>query len=254
MTKPIHINAGDTLVITGGSRGIGAAVARLAAKKKYNIALLWHSNHVSADHACQQARKTGIQCRTYQVDIRSLNQVRQCFGQVIRDFGSIRGLVNCAANHPERQSLLDMPNTEIEKTIDTIFSGSLYCMREAAGYMSTTQDGTGGVIINLSSEAACYGGNQLSVYAASKAAINTLTHSLARELANKDIRINAVSPGIIDTGQQSPCNPDDREKILTSIPMQRMGTAEEVAEAILWLMSKESRYITGTILSINGGR
>jgi NAD(P)-dependent dehydrogenase (short-subunit alcohol dehydrogenase family) len=152
------------------------------------------------------------------------------------------------------KSFLEIDAAQMQAIVATNLLGTFYCTKAAAQRMAHSAGGPGGAIVNVSSEAARFGGNRLSAYAAAKAGVSTFTIAIARELAAEGIRVNAVSPGVIDTDQHSDISAQRRTDLLASIPLKRMGSSEEVAQAILWLLSDDASYVTGSILSINGGR
>lgn len=244
------------ILITGGSRGIGAATAMLAAEKGYAVAVNYLKNKNAAEDIVQKIKNNGGNAIALGGDVAKEEDVLAFFKEAEEKLGNITALVN-NAGIIELQSLLK--NMTVERW-DRIFAtntrGSFLCAREAVKRMSVRNGGKGGGIINISSVAAKLGGAFEYVdYAASKGAIDTLTIGLAREVAADGIRVNAVRPGIIYTEiHASGGEPNRPERLKDMIPMKRPGNAEEVAEAIMWLLSDSASYITGTIIDVTGGR
>ena len=243
-----------TLLITGGSRGIGAATAIIAAEAGWNVAVNYLSNAVAAEEVVQEIRSLGREAEAIQGDIGSRGDIKNLFTEVDRIFGQLDGFVNNAAAIPSRMSFLDNSVDEITHVIETNLIGPMSCLREAAKRMSNTLGGSGGSIVNISSEAGRFGGRGITAYAASKAGINVMTIGLARELSSEGIRVNAVSPGIIDTESNATTNVNEFNERLSSLPMGRMGSTREVGAAIVWLLSEEASYISGAILPVTGAR
>ncbi len=245
-----------TLIVTGGSRGIGAACAFLAAKKGYKVAVNYASNEAAAKDVVTGIRSNGGEAIAVQGDVAVEGDILKIFRQAADQLGPITGLVN-NAGVLDQEARLDSINTDrISRIIAVNVIGSMICAREAVKAMSTKFGGNGGAIVNLSSIAAVLGAPALGVdYAASKGAIDSFTIGLAREVAGEGIRVNAVRPGIIDTEIHASFGiPDRVEKMKHAVPMQRGGTAGEVADVILWLMSNKASYVTGSIVDISGGR
>jgi NAD(P)-dependent dehydrogenase (short-subunit alcohol dehydrogenase family) len=244
------------VLITGGSRGIGAATALLAAQRGYAVAVNYVAHAQAADNVVQQIRAAGGTAISVQADVSVEADALRLFDAVDSQLGRLDALVNNAG-------VVDMPARVEAMTVQrltrmwaTNITSSFVCAREAVKRMSTLHGGRGGVIVNLSSAAARIGSpGQYVDYAASKAAIDTLTMGLAKEVAAEGIRVNAVRPGIIDTDiHASGGLPDRVAQMAPLVPMQRAGTAMEVAEAIVWLMSDASSYTTGAIVDVTGGR
>lgn len=245
----------DVVVITGGSRGIGAACARLAAKAGYDVCLNYVSNRDAASAVVSEIEAAGGTARAVAGDVGSNDDVIALF-KAADEMGTLKGLINNAGVLDVRSRIDEMTPERLERIMRTNILGSFFCAREAVIRMSTKRGGEGGAIVNLSSIAALLGApNQYADYAASKGAIDTFTRGLALEVAEEGIRVNGVRPGIIDTEiHASGGEPDRAQKLRDIIPMKREGSAEEVAEAIVWLMSGKASYVTGATLDVSGGR
>lgn len=243
-------------LVTGGSRGIGAATCLLAARAGYAVAVNYHSNSLAADEVVRQIRADGGTAITVQADVAHEDQVLAMFAKVDAKLGRISALVNSAGVVDVASRVDGMTVARLKRMFDTNVVGSFVCAREAVRRMSTAHGGEGGVIVNLSSVAATLGSpGQYVDYAASKGAIDTFTVGLAREVANEGIRVNAVRPGVIDTEiHASGGQPERAAQLAGAIPMKRPGTAMEVAQAVVWLMSDAASYTTGALLDVGGGR
>ena len=243
-------------LITGGSRGIGAATCLLAARAGFAVAVNYQSNSLAADEVVRQIRAEGGTAITVQADVAHEDQVLAMFAKVDAKLGRISALVNSAGVVDVASRVDGMTVARLKRMFDTNVVGSLVCAREAVRRMSTAHGGAGGVIVNLSSVAATLGSpGQYVDYAASKGAIDTFTVGLAREVANEGIRVNAVRPGVIETEiHASGGEPDRAARLAGAIPMKRPGTAMEVAQAVVWLMSDAASYTTGALLDVGGGR
>ena len=244
------------MVVTGGARGIGAATAKLAAARGYTVCVNYQQGQGAAENVVRDIASKGGQAIAMQADISSEAGVLSLFRQVDATGGSIAALVNNAATLESQMRLDSMEASRIERVFALNVLGSMLCAREAVRRMSTRHGGSGGGIVNVSSGAAKYGSpGEYVDYAASKGAIDTFTVGLAKEVAEEGIRVNAVRPGFIYTRMHAKGGEPERvERVKTLVPMQRGGQPEEVASAILWLLSPEASYITGTILDVAGGR
>ncbi|MEY4757200.1 MAG: hypothetical protein RJA34_2098 [Pseudomonadota bacterium] len=244
------------VLITGASRGIGAATALLAAQKGYAVAVNYTRNSLAADEVVRQIRSAGGTGITVQADVADESQVMAMFEKVDAKLGGLSALVNNAGVVDVACRVDAMDLTRLKRMFDTNVLGTFVCAREAVRRMSTRHGGTGGCIVNVSSVAARLGGaGQYVDYAATKGAIDSLTVGLAKEMALEGIRVNAVRPGIIDTDIHASGGQPDRARLMApQVPVQRPGTAMEVAQAIVWLLSDEASYTTGSVLDVAGGR
>ncbi len=244
------------MIVTGGSRGIGAACALLAAEHGYKVAVNYASNTTAANEVVKKIKSAGGMAVAIKGDVANEQDVVNLFAQTAEKLGPLTGLINNAGILEKEARLDSFSADRISRIVAVNITGSMMCAREAVKAMSTNFGGNGGSIVNLSSIAAVLGAPALGVdYAASKGAIDSFTIGLAREVADEGIRVNAVRPGIIDTEIHASFGiPDRVEKMKHVIPMQRGGTAMEVAQLILWLMSDEASYVTGAVVDISGGR
>jgi NAD(P)-dependent dehydrogenase (short-subunit alcohol dehydrogenase family) len=244
------------MVVTGGGRGIGAATARLAAKRGYSVCVNFLRDRASADRVVQDIREEGGTAIAVPGDVSQEKDVLGLFRECDRSLGQLTALVN-NAGIVERQSRVEaMDAPRLQRMFATNAVGPFLCAREAIKRMSTKHGGKGGAIVNVSSGAARLGSpGEYVDYAASKGAVDTMTIGLAKELAGEGIRVNCVRPGFVNTEiHASSGEPNRIERLRDSIPMKRGGEPEEVARAILWLLSDEASYSTGAILDVTGGR
>jgi len=244
------------LLITGGSRGIGAATALLAAQRGYAVAVNYTSNEKAADDVVRQIRASGGNAITVQANVAIESQVLAMFDKIDDTLGRLTALVNNAGVVDVAARVDEMSVARIKRIFDINVLGGFLCAREAVLRMSTRHGGAGGAIVNVSSVAARLGGaSQYVDYAASKGAIDAFTVGLAKEVALEGIRVNAVRPGIIETDiHASGGQPERAHQMAPMVPMHRPGSALEVAQAIVWLLSAESSYTTGSLLDVTGGR
>ncbi|OQP86959.1 NAD(P)-dependent oxidoreductase [Rhizobium rhizosphaerae] len=244
------------LLVTGASRGIGAAVARSAAARGWQVMVNYLSNVAAAEAVVQRIAAAGGKAALVQGDTGTEEGIAAIFAGVDRQFGRLDGLVNNAGVVDSTSRVEDMSRDRLERMFAINVIGKIRCASEAVRRMSIRQGGRGGAIVNISSMAAVLGSaGQYVDYAATKGAVDTFTIGLAREVAAEGIRVNGVRPGIIDTDiHASGGLPDRARDLAPTVPMQRPGTAEEVAGAVLYLLSPEASYVTGTIMNVSGGR
>ena len=249
MSKPI-------MLITGGSRGIGAATALGAAARGYRVAITYLGNVAAANEIVQKIQQTGGEAIAIQADVSIEADVLRLFKSVDEKMGVLQVLVNNAGMLEKQMRLDQMDLGRWQRVLNTNVIGSFLCAREAVLRMSSKHGGKGGVIVNLSSAASRLGSpNEFIDYAAAKGAVDSMTIGLAKEVATEGIRVNAVRPGLIYTDIHiSAGEPGRVDRAKAGVPMQRGGSAEEVAETVLWLASDESSYVTGTLLDVTGGR
>ncbi|MEN2504340.1 SDR family oxidoreductase [Stutzerimonas stutzeri] len=244
------------MLITGASRGIGAATARLAAQQGYALCLNYHQRADAANAVLEQVRGLGVTAIAVQADVADETQVLHMFEAIDREFGRLDVLVNNAGMLEQQMRLEQMDAARWTRVLGANVIGSFLCAREAIKRMSTCHGGRGGAIVNLSSVAARLGApGEYIDYAAAKGAIDSMTLGLAKEVASEGIRVNAVRPGVIHTDIHAAGGEPDRvERVKASVPMGRGGQAEEIAEAILWLASEQASYTSGALLDVAGGR
>jgi NAD(P)-dependent dehydrogenase (short-subunit alcohol dehydrogenase family) len=244
------------ILITGGSRGIGAATAKLAAQRGYAVCISYVANQAAADSIVHEIISAGGKAQAMQADVSNEADVVRLFQQVDQTFGTLTALVNNAGILELQSRIEDMSAVRLNKIFATNITGSFICAREAIKRMSSKHGGAGGAIVNMSSAASRIGSpGEYVDYAASKGAIDTFTLGLSKEVAAENIRVNAVRPGVIYTDiHASGGEPGRVDRVKDSVPMKRGGTAEEVAQTILWLLSDEASYVTGAIVDVAGGR
>jgi NAD(P)-dependent dehydrogenase (short-subunit alcohol dehydrogenase family) len=246
----------NILLVTGGSRGIGAATAQLAAQRGYTVCITYLHNQAAAQAVVADITATGGHALALAADICVEDEVIRLFEHLDTYVGPIAALVNNAGILEQQMRVDQMDAARLQRIFTTNVIGPFLCAREAVRRMSTHYGGAGGAIVNVSSGAARLGApGEYVDYAASKGAIDTFTIGLAKEVATEGIRVNAVRPGVIYTEiHASGGEPERVDRVKASIPMQRGGQATEVAQAILWLLSDEASYITGACLDVAGGR
>jgi len=244
------------MLITGASRGIGAATARLAAQQGYALCLNYHQRADAANAVLEQVRGLGVTAIAVQADVADETQVLHMFEAIDREFGRLDVLVNNAGMLEQQMRLEQMDAARWTRVLGANVIGSFLCAREAIKRMSTRHGGRGGATVNLFSVAARLGApGEYIDYAAAKGAIDSMTLGLAKEVASEGIRVNAVRPGVIHTDIHAAGGEPDRvERVKASVPMGRGGQAEEIAEAILWLASEQASYTSGALLDVAGGR
>jgi NAD(P)-dependent dehydrogenase (short-subunit alcohol dehydrogenase family) len=244
------------MIVTGGSQGIGAAVARLAGARGYQVALTYQSNRILADRVVAEINAAGGSAISVQAEMSDEASILALFRTVDETFGPVTTLVNNAGGPGPSCKLDDITGEILDQVLAVNVRAPFLLIREAAARMATDRGGKGGSIVNVSSRAAEIGGaGEWVHYAASKGALDSLTIGASRELAARGIRVNAVSPGLIETDLHARAGlPDRLTRLVGGVPMGRTGSAEEVAEAVLWLASDSASYITGAIVPISGGR
>jgi len=244
------------VIVTGGSRGIGAATARLAATRGYHVCVNYLGAADAARAVTSDIEAAGGRAIAVQGDTADESDVERLFATVDRELGRLDALVNNAGIVGTTSRVEDVTMATLRRVFDINVIGCFLCARAAVRRLSTTHGGHGGAIVNLSSAAATLGSpNEFVHYAASKGAIDSFTIGLAREVAREGIRVNAVTPGLIETDIHASAGDAGRlARLAPAVPMGRGGTAAEVAETILWLMSEAASYVTGANLRVSGGR
>ena len=245
-----------TLIVTGASRGIGAAVASLAGERGYAVAVNFATGEADAKKVVDTIVAGGGRAISIHADVSNEAQIICMFQTAERELGPIKALVNNAGITGGFARVEEVSSAAIAKVFAVNVSGAILCSREAVRRMSTRRGGTGGAIVNISSRAAHHGSaGEWVHYAASKGAIDSFTIGLAREVVTEGIRVNAVAPGLVDTGLHAANgDPDRLQRLVGSIPMGRAGAPREIAEGVLWLLSSAASYTTGAILEVGGGR
>ena len=253
MTTTEHPGA---VLVTGGGRGIGAAACRLLAARGHAVAINYARDAAAAQALAARIQADGGRALVLQADVADAAQVSAMFARIDRELPPLSGLVNNAGVVDMPARVDEMDEARLQRMFAINVFGSFFCAREAVRRMSTRHGGRGGAIVNLSSAAARLGSpGQYVDYAAAKGAIDVFTVGLAKEVATEGIRVNAVRPGIIETDiHASGGLPERAKQMAPMVPMQRAGNADEVAQAIVWLLSEASSYTTGTIVDVTGGR
>ncbi len=241
-----------TLIVTGGSRGIGAACVRLAARRGWSVCINYRAHESAAAALVAEVMDMGGKAIAASADVAVEAQVLELFDCAEAAFGPVAGLVNNAGVLGPPSPLADIDVNRWNAIVATNLTGAFLCAREAVRRMAISRGGSGGSIVNVSSKAALLGApHEFVDYAATKGGIDTLTVGLAREVAADGIRVNGVRPGLIETDIHTP---DRLARLVPSVPMERAGTPLEVAQAILWLLSEEASYCTGVTIDVSGGR
>ncbi|MGB5559484.1 MAG: SDR family oxidoreductase [Paracoccaceae bacterium] len=245
-----------TVIVTGASTGIGAAAARLAAKAGYDVAIGYRSDHKGASDTAKAVEAAGGRAQLIQADLSDPHEIDRFFAEFDAAFDHLDALVNNAGVVDLATRVDQLDHARLRRMFDTNTLGPMLVAGHAVRRMSTAHGGKGGAIVNISSAAARLGSANLYVdYAASKAAIDIFTKGLSDEVAAEGIRVNGIRPGLIETPIHAKGGqPDRAQKLAGMVPMKRTGTAQEVAEAIVWLMSDKASYVTGTTLDVTGGR
>ncbi len=254
--KPGAAPGGEVLVVTGASRGIGAAVARLAAARGFDVAVGYATDGAAARRVVADAGAAGARAIAVAGDVAREEDVVRLFETAERELGPVRALVTSAGVTGGFSRVTDVTAATVGRVLAVNVAGTILCAREAVRRMSTARGGAGGTIVAISSRAARTGGaGEWVHYAASKGAVDSFTVGLAREVAGEGIRVNAVAPGLVETEIHAAAgDPGRLARLAPAIPMGRAGTAQEVAEAVLWLLSAAASYVTGAVLDVGGGR
>lgn len=244
------------LIVTGGSRGIGAATARLAGARGYAVCVNYRARKDEAERVVADIRHRGGEAIAVQADTASEADVARLFDVVDRELGPLDALVNNAGTTGTATMVADLDLANLQTVVAINVVGYFLCAREAIRRMATSRGGKGGAIVNVSSRASVLGGaNEWVHYAASKGATDSMTVGLSREVGGLGIRVNAVRPGLIETDIHAAAGRGDRLKTLSQmVPSGRIGSPEEVANTILWLLSDEASYVNGALVDIGGGR
>jgi len=245
-----------TLIVTGGSRGIGAAISRLAAAQGYSVAVNFLGNDEAAAALTNEIKRSGGRSTAIRADVAREADVQHLFAEAERRLGPVTALVNNAGITGGFARVDSIRTEMLERLLAVNVMGTILCSREAVRRLSTKHGGGGGVIVNISSRAADLGSpGEWVHYAASKGAVNTFTVGLACEVASEGIRVNAVAPGLVETDIHAAAGDPGRvAKLANTIPLGRAATPQEIAEAVIWVLSPRASYVTGSILTVSGGR
>lgn len=249
-------SAKGALLVTGGSRGIGAAVCLQAARDGYDVAVNYAGNRAAAESVVREVEATGRKAVALAADVADPEAVARLFEETEAALGPLVALVNSAGITGRIRRFVESDPAEMRRVVQINLDGTLYCCREAARRMARSRGGSGGSIVNLSSAAATLGSpGEFVWYAATKGGVDSLTIGLAKELGPEGIRINAVSPGLIETDIHESAGDAGRlARFTPQVPLGRSGKAEEVGEAVVWLLSEAASYVSGAILRVGGGR
>ena len=245
-----------TLIVTGGSRGIGAAISRLAAAQGYSVAVNFLGNDEAAAALTNEIKRSGGRSTAIRADVAREADVQHLFAEAERRLGPVTALVNNAGITGGFARVDSIRTEMLERLLAVNVMGTILCSREAVRRLSTKHGGGGGVIVNISSRAADLGSpGEWVHYAASKGAVNTFTVGLACEVAREGIRVNAIAPGLVETDIHAAAGDPGRvAKLANTIPLGRAATPQEIAEAVIWVLSPRASYVTGSILTVSGGR
>jgi len=240
--------------VTGASRGIGAAVARLAGQAGYRVAIAYRSHRPGAEAVVADIRRGGGEADAFAADLEDGDAADRLMAWVDDRFGLLDAVVYCAARPMPRTPFLDLDPAELDRQVAVNMRGMMHCTRAAALRMARSRGGRGGGIVLLSSEAARFGGRGIAPYAAAKAGLNAMVIGVARELAPDGIRLNAISPGVVDTDMVAAEGAEAVAALVRGIPLGRLGHVDEVARVALWLLSDSASYVCGAIVPVTGGR